>query len=182
VLSRDLPRTAFFVLASRDAAFTRLLLVGFRAEMLPGLAGAFLSRASAEARSRVAAVRAPDVARAGLRTVFVLAEPFAAAFTVDRLVRGMEAVRAFLALGCVCRFAVAPLRRDLAADLAATTLVLRLFFFTDDIRGALLCGSALETEQRGNNLLPIQYGQSDVSDRLTAYMEIIRGGARLSTP
>jgi hypothetical protein len=43
-------------------------------------------------------------------------------------------------------------------------------FFTNDIRGALLFGSALETEHRGNgdNLCCLSTQQSDLPDRAAA--------------
>ncbi|SRR5579883_539532 len=120
------------------AAFTRPLAgraVGLRVEI--GFT-AFFSRVEAAAR---AAVLLPRAVRAGLRC-FVLA-PARLSVLADAL-RGMDAVRAFLALARALRLVLSTSR--------AAVLVLRAFltFLTDDIRVALLLGSALETEHNGN--------------------------------
>jgi len=121
---------------------------------------AFLSRVRAGVLPLAATLRLrPELARAGLcAAAFALADVvrFAAVLADDRPGRSIEAVRAFLAFGSRLAISTRP-RRDLAADLMA--LVLRDFpiFLTDDIRGALLSSSALETEHSGNEeiLLPI---------------------------
>jgi hypothetical protein len=176
---RVLPRlNACFARAIRGAcmAFAPPLAaraggVGFLAETgAEREAPAFFSRVGAGVLPLATLRLRPELASAGLcAAAFALADVvrFAAALADDRPGRGIEAVRAFLAFGSRLAASARP-RRDLVADLMA--LVLRDFpiFLTDDIRGALLCSSALETEHSGKEENPPADHQADPNFRIAA--------------